>query len=113
MRGATGGELNNVPVPPRPVLPIPDAVGVAGGRPTSTQETFGRILTRLADVAGVGERIVTTSPDVSVSTNLGGWINKMGVFAPDGPARLPRRRTGCCGGSRRRPATTSSSASAR
>jgi pyruvate dehydrogenase E1 component len=48
----------------------------------STQETFGRILTRLADVAEVGERIVTCSPDVSVSTNLGGWINKAGVFAP-------------------------------
>src|SRR6056297_3624898 len=27
--------------------------------------------------------MVTTSPDVSVSTNLGGWINKMGVFAPE------------------------------
>jgi pyruvate dehydrogenase E1 component len=80
---ATGDELNNVPVPPRPVLPIPDAVGVPVARPTSTQETFGRILTRLADVEGVGERMVTTSPDVSVSTNLGGWINKTGVFAPE------------------------------
>ena len=33
---------------------------------------------------GVGERIVTTAPDVSVSTNLGGWINRSGVFGPDG-----------------------------
>ena len=49
---------------------------------TSTQESFGRILTRLGDVEGVAERIVTTSPDVSVSTNLGGWINKVGVFTP-------------------------------
>jgi pyruvate dehydrogenase E1 component len=48
----------------------------------STQETFGRILNRLADVDGLRERIVTTSPDVSVSTNLAGWINKTGVFAP-------------------------------
>lgn len=80
--GSTGGELNNVVVPPRPVLPVPDAVGVPTAKPVSTQETFGRLLTRLGDVAGVGERIVTTSPDVSVSTNLGGWINKMGVFAP-------------------------------
>ena len=90
---ATGSELNNVPLPPRPVLPVPDAVGVPAARPTSTQETFGRILTRLGEVDGVGDRIVTTSPDVSVSTNLGGWINKMGVFAPRGPARLPRRGT--------------------
>ncbi|MDQ3738715.1 MAG: pyruvate dehydrogenase [Actinomycetota bacterium] len=79
---STGGELNNVDVPPRPALPIPDAVGVPTTKPASTQETFGRILTRLGEVDGVRERIVTTSPDVSVSTNLGGWINKMGVFAP-------------------------------
>ena len=80
---ATGGELNNVPVPPRPTLPVPDETGVPATGRVSTQETFGRVLTRLADVAGVGDRIVTTSPDVSVSTNLGGWINKVGVFAPD------------------------------
>ena len=79
---ATGGELNNVPVPPRPQLPVPDNTGIPTSGRVSTQETFGRILTRLADVAGVGERIVTCSPDVSVSTNLGGWINKVGVFTP-------------------------------
>ncbi len=80
--GTTGGELNNVPVPPRPALPIPVTTNAPAAGTTSTQETFGRIVTRLADVAGVGEHIVTTSPDVSVSTNLGGWINKVGVFAP-------------------------------
>src|SRR5215216_5505562 len=78
----TGGELNNVPVPPRPVLPIPDATNVPAVGTSSTQESFGRVLTRLGDVPGVAERIVTPSPDVSVSTNLGGWINKVGVFAP-------------------------------
>ena len=82
MCATTGGELNNVPVPLRPVLPIPDATGVPAAGATSTQESFGRILTRLGDVEGVAERIVTTSPDVSVSTNLGGWINKVGVFTP-------------------------------
>ena len=49
----------------------------------STQETFGRVLTALADEPDVGRRLVTTSPDVSVSTNLGGWINKAGVFTAD------------------------------
>ena len=38
----------------------------------------------LADLARIGgplaERIVTTSPDVAVSTNLGGWVNRRGVF---------------------------------
>jgi pyruvate dehydrogenase E1 component len=81
--GTTGAELNNVPPPPRPLIAVPGAIGVPTARPVSTQETFGRLLTRLADVEGVGERVVTTSPDVSVSTNLGGWINKMGVFAPE------------------------------
>ena len=50
---------------------------------TSTQEALGRLLTRLADLEGVGERIVTTAPDVSVSTNLGGWINKAGVWSAE------------------------------
>ena len=49
---------------------------------TSTQEAFGRTVARLADVPEVARRVVTTSPDVSVSTNLAGWINKMGVFSP-------------------------------
>jgi pyruvate dehydrogenase E1 component len=30
----------------------------------------------------VGSRIVTVSPDVSSSTNLGGWLNKVGVWSP-------------------------------
>ena len=80
---AVGGELNNRPAPPRPALPCPAAVGVAGRRPTSTQEAFGRVLDRLGRRRRrSAERIVTTSPDVSVSTNLGGWINKVGVFPP-------------------------------
>ena len=69
-------------MPPRPRFEVPDGTGIPTTGRVSTQETFGRILTRLADVSGVGERIVTCSPDVSVSTNLGGWINKAGVFAP-------------------------------
>lgn len=48
----------------------------------STQEAFGRTMMRLAEVPKIGERIVTTSADVSVSTNLGGWINKVGAYWP-------------------------------
>jgi pyruvate dehydrogenase E1 component len=59
---------------------IPATIGTRVQATTSSQEAFGRILTDLANVAGVGERIVTTSPDVAVSTNLGGWVNKVGVF---------------------------------
>ena len=80
---AAGAEVNNVEPPPRPELPVPPAVGVATGtKPVSTQETFGRLLTGLGGVEEVARRIVTLSPDVSISTNLGGWINKFGVFHP-------------------------------
>ncbi|HEX5166389.1 MAG TPA: 1-deoxy-D-xylulose-5-phosphate synthase N-terminal domain-containing protein, partial [Thermomicrobiales bacterium] len=60
---------------------IPAHVGHNRTRETSTQEALGRLLTQLADLPQVGERIVTAAPDVSVSTNLGGWINKAGVYA--------------------------------
>lgn len=79
-----GGEVNNVPPAARPQLPVPASVGGAtGAKPVSTQEVFGRLLTGLGMVDEVRERMVTLSPDVSVSTNLGGWINKYGVFSPE------------------------------
>ena len=83
-----GGEINNLPTPPRPALPLPASIGTfpgsrAAARPVSTQDAFGRVLVRLAEVEGVAERLVTTSPDVAISTNLGGWINKAGVFSPE------------------------------
>ena len=48
----------------------------------STQAGFGKILDDLArrDTA-LAERIVTTSPDVTVSTNLGPWVNRRGLFS--------------------------------
>ncbi|MEM1332194.1 MAG: 1-deoxy-D-xylulose-5-phosphate synthase N-terminal domain-containing protein, partial [Actinomycetota bacterium] len=81
---SVGGELHNAPEVPRPTPSVPARIRpVATSGSTSTQEAFGRVLAGLADVDGVGDRIVTTSPDVSISTNLGGWINKTGVYAPD------------------------------
>ena len=79
---AIGGEINNQPLPPRPVVAVPFETGVFAAKAVSTQESFGRILTSLAAIPEVVSRLVTTSPDVSVSTNLGGWINKVGVFTP-------------------------------
>jgi pyruvate dehydrogenase E1 component len=60
---------------------VPVHVGHSRVKTSSTQESFGRLMTQLADLENVGQRIVTVSPDVSTSTNLGGWINKTGVFA--------------------------------
>ncbi len=47
----------------------------------STQDAFGRILNELArGSSSLAERIVSTSPDVTVSTNLGAWVNRRGIF---------------------------------
>jgi pyruvate dehydrogenase E1 component len=62
-----------VPAPVR--LPIPD------GAEQSTQAAFGRILLDLAKSGHpMADRIVTTSPDVTVSTNLGAFVNQRGLF---------------------------------
>jgi pyruvate dehydrogenase E1 component len=51
------------------------------GKTASTQEGFGRILFDLAGGSSeLAARIVTMSPDVTVSTNLGGWVNRRGLF---------------------------------
>jgi pyruvate dehydrogenase E1 component len=48
----------------------------------STQAALGRFLSDLTRAAPeVARRIVTLSPDVASSTNLGGWINKTGVWS--------------------------------
>src|SRR5690606_38069971 len=54
-----------------PVGTLPTPAGAT----TSTQEAFGKLLNDIArrDDA-LARRIVTTSPDVTVSTNLGGWV---------------------------------------
>ena len=54
---------------------------------TSTQDGFGRILAEIARGGGeLAERIVTTSPDVAVSTGLGSWVNRQGVFSRESAA---------------------------
>lgn len=48
----------------------------------STQAALGRFLSDLLRGAPeAASRVVTLSPDVASSTNLGGWINKTGVWA--------------------------------
>src|SRR5207253_824948 len=48
----------------------------------STQAGFGALLNELGrGTSEIAERIVTTSPDVTVSTNLGPWVNRRGLFA--------------------------------
>tara|TARA_B110000444_G_scaffold249441_1_gene274559 strand:+ start:884 stop:3181 length:2298 start_codon:yes stop_codon:yes gene_type:complete len=48
----------------------------------STQNAFGKILDQYAkNNSEFSDRIITTSPDVSVSTNLGPWVNRKGLFS--------------------------------
>ncbi|HEY0311259.1 MAG TPA: transketolase [Allosphingosinicella sp.] len=57
------------------------AVPVPTGEEQSTQAAFGRILLDLSRAGGgLADRIVTSSPDVTVSTNLGAWVNQRGLF---------------------------------
>ncbi|MBU6498594.1 MAG: transketolase, partial [Rhodospirillales bacterium] len=62
------------------VLPVPKLAG----RMMSTQAGFGDILAEIGRGQGafkdLAARIMTTSPDVTVSTNLGPWVNRRGVF---------------------------------
>jgi len=68
---------------PAAIVPVPAAAEFP--RPTgrqSTQVAFGKILNDLARNGGpLADAIVTTSPDVTVSTNLGGWVNQRGLFS--------------------------------
>jgi pyruvate dehydrogenase E1 component len=61
--------------------PPPAELGRAHAGRTSTQQTFGRFFTDLAYAAPeLAQRVVTVSPDVASSTNLGGWINRAGIW---------------------------------
>ncbi|BBE73902.1 transketolase-like TK C-terminal-containing protein [Oharaeibacter diazotrophicus] len=63
-------------------VPVPATLAYGVAPVMSTQEAFGKILGEIARGSDdLARRIVTTSPDVSVSTNLGPWINRRGLFA--------------------------------
>ncbi|MSY40805.1 MAG: pyruvate dehydrogenase [Actinobacteria bacterium] len=69
---------------PRGSIQIPAAtMRKPPARPVSTQEAFGRVLVELSRIDTVAPYLVTTAPDVATSTNLAGFINRMGVFSPE------------------------------
>jgi pyruvate dehydrogenase E1 component len=70
-------------------IPVPERLMFEPARTMSTQQGFGLILNELArSNHPVADRIVTTSPDVTVSTNLGPWVNRRGLFAREQVADL-------------------------
>jgi pyruvate dehydrogenase E1 component len=72
---------------PIPVVAPPAVPTDLGHTPTgsgTTQAALGRALLDLTRVApDAARRVVTVSPDVSSSTNLAGWINKVGVWSTE------------------------------
>ena len=67
--------------PQAAAVPVPDRLPVPEGDEQSTQAAFGKILFELSKSGHpLADRIVTTSPDVTVSTNLGGFVNQRGLF---------------------------------
>lgn len=61
---------------------IPLDLGRTHKAEISTQASLGRFLAELRRAAPqASSRVVTCSPDVASSTNLGGWINKAGVWS--------------------------------
>ncbi|MCY7339879.1 MAG: transketolase, partial [Sphingomonas bacterium] len=72
LRDKRGRDFGRVAIP---------AIAVPTGDEQATQAAFGKIMLDLSRSGGeLADRIVTTSPDVTVSTNLGAWVNQRGLF---------------------------------
>src|SRR6202161_2369847 len=65
-----------------PEIAVPERLAFSPSPQMSTQQGFGLVLNELArGDSALASRIVTASPDVTVSTNLGAWVNRRGLFA--------------------------------
>jgi pyruvate dehydrogenase E1 component len=80
---ATACRLRRAAVPSAPAVDIPADFGHIPHGTSTTQAALGRALLDLTRQApAAARRVVTVSPDVSSTTNLGGWLNKAGVWSP-------------------------------
>jgi pyruvate dehydrogenase E1 component len=77
-----GARLQREPVHAVAPPAVPASLGREHKGRESTQQAFGRFWVDLErEAPEVAARAVTVSPDVGTSTNLGGWINKVGIFS--------------------------------
>ncbi len=69
--------------PPHKAPPgVPPDIGRTPAGTGTTQAALGRVLLDLTrEAPEAAGRVVTVSPDVSSTTNLGGWVNKAGVWS--------------------------------
>jgi pyruvate dehydrogenase E1 component len=79
----TAQRLRREDHPYTPPPPLPTDMGRSPSGSATTQAALGRALLDITRAApDAAKRIVTVSPDVSSSTNLAGWLNKVGVWSP-------------------------------
>jgi pyruvate dehydrogenase E1 component len=79
---ATGQRLKRGSTRAVPAPKVPPDLGRKHTGTASTQQAFGRFFVDLTrEAPEVATRVVTVSPDVGTSTNLGGWINKAGIWS--------------------------------
>jgi pyruvate dehydrogenase E1 component len=75
-----------------PLVEVPEALAVPQQPVMSTQHGFGLLMHEISKgTTDLARRIVTTSPDVTVSTNLGAWVNRRGLFAREEMVDLFRK----------------------
>ncbi len=73
-------------------IDVPPKLSFAPQPVMSTQAGFGNLMHELGrEKHELAQRIVTCSPDVTVSTNLGGWVNRRGLFAKEAVADIFKR----------------------
>ena len=76
-----------------PRIPVPDMPTLETKGKAATQAGFGRLLDELARAGSpLADRILTTSADVTVSTNLGPWVNRRGLFSMEGKEDVFKQR---------------------
>ena len=76
-----------------PQIPVPAQLAVTIQPRCRRRSASARCSTSWrASKTALAERIVTTSPDVTVSTNLGPWVNRRGLFARETHGRHLQER---------------------
>ncbi|MFD4254062.1 pyruvate dehydrogenase [Amycolatopsis thermoflava] len=79
---ATAKRLRRPEIPAATPPAVPSDFGRTPTGTATTQAALGRALLDLTrEAPATARRVVTVSPDVSSTTNLGGWVNKVGVWS--------------------------------
>jgi pyruvate dehydrogenase E1 component len=79
---AAARRLRREPVTAQPPPALPTDIGRTPSGTATTQAALGRALLDLTrEAPEAARRVVTLCPDVSSTTNLGGWVNKVGVWS--------------------------------